>query len=158
MNSSNIRRTLSAVLSGLALVVIGEISDAAPDTKSETQMAATGESVRSTSPNAIEERRRAGRASPLSLYVEDPNGNVFRLVRIEGSGWKYAEGWNASDHAVQSLLRRMAFWSAGPTPSAKQVIMDEPLTVLIDGPSGFTFVWNRDDGWTFVGKITEKRP
>ena len=45
MNISNIRRTLSAALSGLALVVIGQISDAAPDIKIETQMAAAGESA-----------------------------------------------------------------------------------------------------------------
>ena len=158
MNISNIRRTLSAALSGLALVVIGQISDAAPDIKIETQMAAAGESVRSTPPNAIQEPRRAANASPLTLYVEDPSGNAFRLIHIEGTGWKYAEGWNPSDHAGQSLLRRMAFWSTGPTASTKQAIGEEPLTVLIDGPSGFTFVWNRDDGWKFVGKITEKHP
>ena len=158
MNISNIRRTLSAALSGLALVVVGQISDAASDVKGETQMAAAGESVRSAPPNAMEEPRRDAHPSPLTLYVEDPSGNAFRLVHIEGTGWKYAEGWNPSDHAGQSLLRRMAFWSTGPTPSAKQAIGEEPLTVLIDGPSGFTFVWNRDDGWKFVGKITEKRP
>jgi len=34
---------------------------------------------------------------------------------------------------------------------------NEPLTVFIDGPSGFMYAWNRDDGWTFVGKIADRR-
>jgi len=33
---------------------------------------------------------------------------------------------------------------------------DEPLTVFIEGPSGFTFVWYRESGWKFVGKVSDK--
>jgi hypothetical protein len=29
----------------------------------------------------------------------------------------------------------------------------QPLTVFIDGPSGYTYVWMRDEGWKFVGRI-----
>ena len=35
---------------------------------------------------------------------------------------------------------------------------DEPLTVFIDGPSGFTFVWDREGRWKFVGKIANESP
>jgi hypothetical protein len=27
--------------------------------------------------------------------------------------------------------------------------------VFIDGPSGFTYVWNRDGGWKFIGKLVD---
>jgi hypothetical protein len=155
MKTSNIRRTLSAALTGLALAAITQVSYAAY----ETQVAGSTETGQSTPANAIEEPRRAGRASPLTLYMEDPSGNAFRLVRVEGSGWKYAEGWKSPDRASNSLFRKMAFWSTTPAPVAKETVADEePLTVFIDGPSGFTFVWNRDGGWKFVGKITDKRP
>jgi hypothetical protein len=30
-----------------------------------------------------------------------------------------------------------------------------PLTVFIDGPSGFTYVWHRDDGWKCVGMLVD---
>ena len=155
MKTSNIRRTLSAALTGLAFAAITQVSYAAD----ETQAARLTETGQSTPANAIEEPRRAGRGSPLTLYMEDPSGNAFRLVRVEGSGWKYTEGWKSPDPASHSLFRKMAFWSTTPAPVAKETVSDdEPLTVFIDGPSGFTFVWNRDGGWKFVGKITDKRP
>jgi hypothetical protein len=53
----------------------------------------------------------------------------------------------------------VAFWSKAPAPAAKEAVSgDEPLTVFIDGPSGFTYVWNRDGGWKFVGKIADRSP
>jgi hypothetical protein len=155
MKTSNIRRTLSAALAGLAFAAITQVSDAAY----EAQVAGLTETGQSTSANAIQEPRHAGSGSPLTLYMEDPNGNAFRLVRIDGSGWKYVEGWKSPERTTNSLFRKMAFWSTTPAPVAKEAVTnDEPLTVLIDGPSGFAFVWNRDDGWKFVGKITDKRP
>jgi hypothetical protein len=136
------RRTLLAALTGLAFAAITQVSYAAY----ETQAAGL-------------EPRHDGRGSPLTLYMEDPSGNAFRLVRIEGSGWKYAEGWKSPNRAGNSLFRKMAFWSTTPAPVVKETLTnDEPLTVFIDGPSGFTFVWNRDGGWKFVGTITDKRP
>ena len=40
----------------------------------------------------------------------------------------------------------------GPTPDG------EPLTVVIDGPSAFTFVREREGEWKFVGRIADKSP
>ena len=150
---------LSAALTGLALAAITQVSYAASDVASETRVAPPAESVQFIAANTSEEPRRTGGGSPLTLHVEDPSGNAFRLIHIEGIGWKYAEGWKTSDHAGKSLFRKMAFWSTTATPAVKQTVVDEePLTVFIDGPSGFTFVWDRNDGWKFVGKITNKRP
>jgi hypothetical protein len=122
------RRALSAVLTGLALTAITPVSYAAG-------------------------------GSPLTLYVEDPSGNAFRLVHVQGEGWKYAEGWKSPDHARYSLFRKTALGSTTAEPAAKATVPDdEPLTVFIDGPSGFTYVWNRDGGWKFVGKIADRGP
>jgi hypothetical protein len=158
VKTSNMHRILSAAVTGLALAAITQVSYAARDVASETQVAPSAENVQVTPSNTIDEPRRAGRGSPLTLYVEDSSGNAFRLIHIEGTGWKYAEGWKTSDHGGKSLFRKMAFWSTTATPPVKQTVADdEPLTVFIDGPSGFTFVWNRNDGWKFVGKISNKR-
>jgi hypothetical protein len=151
------RRTLSAALTGLALVAIAQFSYAAADVASETQIAGlmgTGQSTLATAPA---EARRAGRGSPFTLYVEDPNGNAFRLVRVEGGAWKYAEGWTSPDRAGNWLFRKTGFGSTTPAPAAKEAVPDEePLSVFIDGPSGFMFVWNRDGGWKFVGKVADR--
>lgn len=159
MKTSNVRRTLSAALTGLALVAIAQVSYAAADVASETQIAGLMGTGQSTPAPAPAEPRRAGRGSPFTLYVEDPNGNPFRLVRVEGGAWKYAEGWRSPDRAGNWLFRKTGFGSTTPAPAAKEAVPDEePLSVFIDGPSGFTFVWNRDDGWKFVGKVTDRRP
>jgi len=155
MKTSNMHRALSAALIGLALAVMTQIGYAA----NEIRVAALTDAGQTTPANASAQSSRAERGSPLTLYVEDPSGNAFRLVRIEGSGWKYADGWKSSDRASDSPFRKMAFGSTASAPVAKETVMDEePLTVFIDGPSGFTFVWDREGGWKFVGKISDKRP
>ena len=129
MKTLNMRRTLSAVLTGLALAAITQVSFAARDV----------------------------RASPPTLYMEDASGNPFRLVQVEGAGWTYAEGWKSPDRASGWLFRKTAASSITQAPVAKAAVADEqPLTVFIDGPSGFTYVWYRDTGWKFVGKIADR--
>jgi len=97
------------------------------------------------------------RAGATTLLIEDPDGNAFRLVHVDGAGWKYAAAKPAE--ASRSMFRKVALESKSePQPKAADVPADEPLTVFIDGPSGFTYVWNRDAGWTFVGKLSARRP
>jgi hypothetical protein len=153
MNTPNMRRTLLAALTTVALAAITPISYAARDTTSETALA---EASQPPAP-AIVESRHAGRGTPLTLYMEDSNGKPFRLVHVQGAGWRYAEGWKSPNSTSAWLLRKVAFWStasARPAPGAPSD--DEPLTVFIDGPSAFTFVWDRDGGWKFVGTIANR--
>jgi len=51
-------------------------------------------------------------------------------------------------------LHQAALKTTG-TPSAGPSGDDVPLTVFIDGPSGFTYVWNRDDGWKCIGRFVD---
>jgi hypothetical protein len=151
VKTQNMRRTLLAVLTGLALAAITQVTFAAPDGANESQIAGV-----TTPATTIAEPRGAGRGAPLTLYMEDVNGNAFRLVHVQDAGWKYAEGWKSPDRGAW-LFRTTAFGSKTPAPATKAAVPDdEPLTVFIDGPSGFTYVWNRDDGWKFVGKIADR--
>ena len=156
MKTPNMRRTLSAVLTGLALAAMTQVSCAAPNVANEYQVAGVTATEQFTPAATIAEPRGTGRGSPLTLYMEDASGNAFRLVHVQGTGWKYAEGWKSPDRGAW-LFRTTAFWSKTPAPATKAAVPDdEPLTVFIDGPSGFTYVWNRDDGWKFVGKIADR--
>ena len=155
MKTSNVRRTLSAALAGLALVAIAHASYAAADVASETQIAGLMGTARATAPA---ESPSGGRGSPFTLYAKDPNGNAFRLVRVKGGAWRYAEGWKSPDRAGKWLFRNTGFGST-PAPAANKAVLDEePLSVFIDGPSGFMFVWNRDGGWKFVGTVADRGP
>src|SRR4029077_13116409 len=142
MNTSNMLRALSAAL---ALAAITPISCAARDVASESQPANLTEASQIVPAPATPDPRHARRGSPLTLYLEDSSGNPFRLVHNEGAGWAYAAGWKSPNSGSAWLLRKVAFWS---TPSARPptgvLPVDEPLTVFIDGPSGFTFVWERE--------------
>jgi hypothetical protein len=153
------RRALSAALTGLALAAITQVSYAAGDVASQTQIADLKEAPQLAPAPAIAEPRRSGRGSPLTLYMEDTNGNAFRLVHVQGTGWRYAEGWKSPNSADASLPHKVALKSTTSAPPAKGATPeDEPLTVFIDGPSGFTFVWDREGKWKFVGKIANESP
>ena len=157
MKTLNMRRALSAALTGLALAAITQVSYAAGDVGSQTQIAGPTEASQLALAPAIAEPRQFGRGSPLTLYMEDTNGNAFRLIHVQGTGWKYAEGWEVPDSAAASLSRKATFRSTPSARPAKEAVpADEPLTVFIDGPSGFTFVWDREGGWKFVGMIVDK--
>jgi Flp pilus assembly protein TadG len=157
----NMRRMLSVALTGIALAAVTQVSYAASDVDvaNQAQTAGLTKTAPLTPATTITESRRAGRGSPLTLYMKDASGNAFRLVHVQGMGWKYAEGWKSPDRAADSLFRKVAFWSTTPAPAPKAAVPDdEPLTVFIDGPTGFTYVWNRDAGWKFVGKIADRSP
>lgn len=146
----HIRRALT----GLALAAITTVSYAVPDIASEPRIERTEAAPLATAP-ARAEPSYAGRGLPLTLHVEDSSGN-FQLIRVEGAGWKYAEERKSPGSAAASLFRKVAFRSTTPARPPKEVTPgDEPLTVFIDGPSGFTFVWYRASGWKFVGKVSD---
>ena len=84
------------------------------------------------------------------LHLEDASGNAVRLVHLPGIGWQYDREARAADSPLQKTALPTTV-----TPSAGTSGDDAPLTVFIDGPSGFTYVWNRDDGWTCVGRLVD---
>ena len=98
---------------------------------------------------AVGREQTAGAAtSPLTLVVKSASGSTSRLTYVENDGWQF-------DDSDASLKRGEARLTPVTTqrgePGAKQ-----PLTVFIDGPSGFTYIWVRDEGWKFVGRIAER--
>ena len=158
MSSPKNRRTLSVALMTLAFTAFTQVSAAAGQTVSDTQSVTSHTSGQSMPLAAVAEQHRVGNRSPLTLYVEDPHGKVLQLVYVEGTGWRY-EREQSRNNSGTSLFRKIAFWSATSAPVAKDVVQnDEPLTVMIDGPTGFTYVWSRNGGWKFVGGLSGRKP
>jgi len=154
MNTSNIGRTFSVAVVTLALTAITQVSHAASEAQSVTDPA----TAQSMSVAAVSEQHRgAGNRSPLTLFVEDPNGKALQLVYVEGRGWKYGRP-KSHDSAENSLFHKIAFWSVTSAPAARDDAQnDETMTVFIDGPTGFTYVWTRDGGWKFVGTLSDRK-
>jgi len=64
------------------------------------------------------------------------------LVRVSGVGWTYG-GKATSGGDGDAALRSTSI----STP------MQSPLSVFIDGPTGYTFIYIQDAGWKFVGVL-----
>jgi hypothetical protein len=64
-----------------------------------------------------------------------PGGNA------EGNGWGTA-----------------ALAAVGAPSIAAQQTLARPLTVFVDGPTGFTFMYVLDEGWKFVGRVADRVP
>ena len=94
------------------------------------------------------EQTAGAAASPLTLMVQSASGGSSRLTYVENDGWRLDD----SDASLKPGEVRVTPVTTQPDlPGAKQ-----PLTVFIDGPSGFTYIWVRDEGWKFVGRIAAR--
>jgi hypothetical protein len=154
VNTSDIGWTIRVAVMTLGVAAITQVSHAA----NETQSVRDRTIAQSMPVAAVARQQGADKRSPLTLYIEGPNGTVLQLVYVEGAGWKYGRP-KSHGNAGSSLSRKIALWSMTPAPVAKDVAQnDEPLTVFIDGPTGFTYVWSRDGGWKFVGTLSDRKP
>ncbi|SAK76888.1 hypothetical protein AWB80_04527 [Caballeronia pedi] len=89
----------------------------------------------------------SGDAGPLTLTVQTPSGNVSRLTYADDDGWR-----------LDDRDTRLRPTEARITPASTEAQKDErPMTVFIDGPTGFTYVWMREQGWKFVGRLSERK-
>ena len=80
-----------------------------------------------------------------TLFLSGPSGEHVTLVRSADDGWRLQDGWKAE--AVVAAV--------GAPPLAAQQTLERPLSVFVDGPTGFTFIYVPDEGWKFVGRVAE---
>lgn len=92
--------------------------------------------------------------APLTLLLSGPKGEHSTLVYSADSGWRMQPGWNVKADVAASGSRltpvAMPIGSEAPAEAPTQA---RPLTVFLDGPTGFTFVYVADEGWKFVGQL-----
>jgi len=151
MRTFNLRGALFEALAGVALITVAPAAIAAPNVATEKQLASLAARAELSSASTTA-------ASPFTLHIEDASGNAVRLVRVEGSGWKLAIDATAPGSDAKSLVHEASYESSKvDRPPQAVTSVDEPLTVFIDGASGFTYVYNQDGGWRFVGKLVDRR-
>ncbi|MEM5370570.1 hypothetical protein V4C53_31640 [Paraburkholderia azotifigens] len=86
--------------------------------------------------------------NPLTLMIQSPAGGAVRLTYVPDDGWK-------ADQAVTVARAAVSV----PQPDADPALDEatrKPMTVFIDGPTGFTYFWSREHGWKFVGRLTDR--
>jgi hypothetical protein len=90
---------------------------------------------------------------PCSL--EGPSEGAPQLTYVPGFGWRYIAEAMPDSHESDAALQGMGSFFSAPTPQSltDTSSMSNPSMVVIDGPTGYAFVWTHDSGWTFVGRI-----
>lgn len=82
----------------------------------------------------------------LTIFLSGPSGERLTLARSADDGWRLQDGWKAE--AVVAAV--------GAPPLAAQQTLERPLSVFVDGPTGFTFIYVPDEGWKFVGRVADR--
>ena len=78
----------------------------------------------------------------LTLTVATPSGATERLEFRSGDGWRFA---NDGGPAVVKVALSAESASADSGPA-------QPLAVFLDRPTGGTFVYLPEAGWTYLGR------
>jgi hypothetical protein len=92
----------------------------------------------------------------LTLLLSSPKGDPSTLVYTADVGWRLHAGWDTMAQAGQGggSAQPMPIALKPPMPSSdRKPVLERPLTVFIDGPTGFTYTYASDEGWKFVGQI-----
>ena len=96
-----------------------------------------------------------GRAPTQVLSLTNTKNARVDLGYFHGCGWRYLPARQSMDQAGSdpAVIR-----VADAAPLGAALPPAEPLTIFVDGPTGYTFVWSRDGGWKFAGEMTGKAP
>ncbi|KXU83100.1 hypothetical protein CI15_28730 [Paraburkholderia monticola] len=146
--SNTVARLLVATLTAVTLMTLDQVTLAA--TMGDSPDTVRVESTATRDAPAINEQETTTGHSPLTLLVQSPGGSTLRLTYIQDDGWKL------DDHDASLEWTEGRVTPATASQQKEDAIAARPLTVFIDGPTGYTYVWIRDQGWKFVGRITDK--
>jgi hypothetical protein len=86
--------------------------------------------------------------APLTLVLQTPAGGTSRLTYVD------KDGWRLDDREARLGPADARITPASVESQKEPSDAERPMTVFIDGPTGFTYVWTRDQGWKFVGQLS----
>ena len=87
-----------------------------------------------------------------TLFLNGPGGERFTLVRSADDGWRLQAGWDTEGIGWHKAVLAAVV----APPVAAQQALERPVTVFVDGPTGFTFMYVLDEGWKFVGRVADR--
>ena len=93
--------------------------------------------------------------APLTLLLSGPKGDRSTLAYSADSGWRMQPGWQVKAGA-DGIRPTPVAYPVPPESAAPEAAMTRPLTVFLDGPTGFTFIYVQGEGWKFVGQIASQ--
>jgi hypothetical protein len=122
----SISRNVATACIGLTMVVLSGASCTANE---------QGSLHGAASPQAAE--RQCSRRTSAAVALESPDGHPFNLAYHPGCGWSQEPGIEAAGYVSNSAVSKAS----------------DPVTLFIDGPTGYAFAWTADAGWKFIGHV-----
>jgi hypothetical protein len=136
---------ITALVGFLTLVAVG-CTRGPCVTATSAERAARSIALNSAAPPV---RQASVDSNPLTLTVQKPSGVTSHLFYVSEYGWQLDD----PDALLKPGEARISPTSVGEQYQAAGT--EQPITVFIDGPTGFTYVWLRDQGWKFVGRLSD---
>ena len=90
-----------------------------------------------------------------TITLSGPKGDRLTLVHSPESGWELQAGWPAQRSDDSPRITRASFSDVRPTGADERPVLERPMTVFVDGPTGYTFVYLFDEGWKFIGEVAD---
>lgn len=88
-------------------------------------------------------------ASQLSIPVRGPDGTALRLDLRPGNGWRFAAAPGVGATALNAGTEL-----PDALESERTSLVEHPLSVTVDGPTGFVFGWMHETAsWKFIGRV-----
>lgn len=94
---------------------------------------------------------REAQSAAQTIFLSGPGEDRFTLVRSADDGWRLQAGWNSEGTGWSKAVLA----AAGAPPIVAQKTLERPLSVFVDGPTGFTYMYVLDEGWKFVGRVAD---
>lgn len=139
MKGEYTKRSMFMAIALLALGAASEFSVAAASADNAEAAISADMTMSGVRPIGIDE--------PLTLMLQTPSGGTSKLTYADKDGWRLDE----LGAKLGPADARLTHASAEPQKEPSEA--ERPMTVFIDGPTGYTYVWTRDQGWKFVGRM-----
>jgi len=88
-----------------------------------------------------------------TVTLSGPKGDRLTLVHSLETGWQLQAGWPAALPDDSPRMTKTVLSDVRSAPADDPSVLEHPLTVFVDGPTGYTFIYVLDEGWKFVGQV-----
>ena len=80
---------------------------------------------------------QTAKGAPVNILLSGPGGEPSTLIYTPEGGWRLHEGWGSADAPSEPAMKAAV---SKETPAAEGMT-ERPLTVFVDGPTGFTYIY-----------------
>ena len=95
----------------------------------------------------------AAQNSVPTIVLSGPKGDRMTLVHSADGGWQLQSGWATGQQDDTPRPTETVYSDVRSSEADDLPVLERPLTVFVDGPTGYTFIYLLDEGWKFVGQV-----